>query len=247
MNRILNRLIIITAVLSVVFGVCVWIFRDSSGNAEYYEGDNSVEFSEYIEIDLLKTDVRLIPYSGDSIRFKYTSMVPITVMKGDNRVVITESDEFVLSFMTGDASQFMLDLYLPRKQYRNITLYTSSGDVYIGGVNSDTISVVSKSGSVTAEHTRSAVKLSSGSGNILLDFDRVVAASSIETRSGNAEIIFPEGSSVALSYETDTGIFSSDLISGSVKGSYMYSFNGGAQLIGANVESGIMTVSEKQK
>lgn len=245
MNRVLNRLIIVTAVLTLVFGVCTWLFRDSEGNAEYYRGSNSVEFCEYIDIDLLKTDVRLIPYSGDRIKFEYTSMVPITVMKGDNRVVITESDEFVLSFMTGDSSRFVLDLYLPREEYRGITVYTASGDVYMGGVKSKTVSVVTKSGSITSENTRSAVKFVSGSGNILLDFDKVVAASSIETRSGNADLIFPKGSSVALSYETETGIFRSELISGSVRGSYMYSFNGGAELIGADIGSGIMTVSEK--
>ena len=68
----------------------------------------------------------------------------------------------------------------------------------------------------------------------------------MQSRTGSAEIIFPKGSSVALDFETNTGELKTDLISGSFPGSYMYSFNGGGNLIHASLESGVLTVREKE-
>ncbi len=245
MSRAINIWLIVTAVLSLIFGGCLWFFRDSEGTAEYYEGRNTAEVCDNIELDMIKTDVQLIPYEGEELMFEYKSTVPITVLKGDNRLVVKESDEFQLSFFTGDEAQFVFTLYLPKRIYKNITVYNSSGDVHIGRIDSDVVTVVTKSGGILATDTRSLMKLTSGSGDILLDFESVVADSSISTRSGNAELIFPKGSSVALSYETETGSFECDLISGSVEGSYMYSFRGGNNLVRADVETGIFTVKEK--
>ncbi len=245
MNRAINIWLTVTAVLSLIFGGCLWYFRDSEGTAQYYEGRNTVEVCDNIELDMIKTDVQLIPYDGEELLFEYKSTVPISVLKGDNRLVVKESDEFQLSFFTGDEAQFVFTLYLPKRIYKSITVYNSSGDVHIGRIDSDLVTTVTKSGGILATHTRSLMKLTSGSGDILLDFESVVADSSISTRSGNAELIFPKGSSVALSYETETGSFECDLISGSVEGSYMYSFRGGNNLIHADVETGIFTVKEK--
>ncbi|MBQ8194446.1 MAG: DUF4097 family beta strand repeat protein [Oscillospiraceae bacterium] len=245
MNRAVNIWLIVTAVLSLIFGGCLWCFRDSKGTAQYHEGRNTVELCDNIELDMIKTDVELIPYDGEELLFEYKSTVPISVLKGDNRLVVKESDEFLLSFFTGDESQFGFKLYLPRQIYKSITIYNSSGDVYIGRIDSDLVTAVTKSGEIFATDTRSLMKLTSGSGDILLDFESVVADSSISTRYGNAEILFPAGSSVALSYETVSGSFECTMLSGSIEGSYMYSFRGGNNLIRADVETGILTVKEK--
>lgn len=245
MNRTINIWLIVTALLSLIFGGCLWCFRDSEGTAEYYEGRNTVEVCDVIELNMIKTDVEILPHDGNEILFEYISTVPISVLKGDNRLVVKESDEFQLSFMVGDESRFCFRLYLPKHIYSSITVYSSSGSVDIGRIDSDLVTVVTKSGEIRSTKTRSLMKLSSGTGDILLDFESVVADSSIETRSGNAEIIFPKGSSVALSYRTETGSFECDLISGSVDGSYMYSFRGGNNLLHADVDTGILTVKEK--
>ncbi len=244
MNRAVNVWIIVTAVLSLVFGGCLWMFRGSEGTVEYHEGRNTTPVCSNIELDMIKTDVELIPYGGEDILFEYRSIVPITVLKGDNRLVVKESDQFQLEFMTGDDEELCFRLYLPKEIYSSITVYSTSGDVHIGRIDADLVTAVTKSGDILSTDTRSLVKLSSGSGDILLDFESVVADCSIDSRSGNAEIIFPKGSSVALSYKTDTGSFECDLISGRVEGSYMYSFRGGGSLIHADVSSGILTVKE---
>ena len=246
LNRIINRWLVVMGVLAVIFGAALWYFRDSKGNASYYEGSNTVKLCEYIEIDMLKTNVHILPYQGEKIKIEYKSIVPISVMLGDNRLVITESDEFVLSFLTGDPEQFGLWLYLPKGIYKDIAVSTTSGKAEIGRIDSEDVTVITKSGSISATETRSLVSLVTGSGDILLDFEHVIAGSSIESRKGNAEITFPKGSSVALAYETETGTFNSDILKGSIEGSYMYSFSGGENLISADIESGTLTVNERK-
>lgn len=247
MKKAINIWLIVTGVLALVFGILTYINRDSRGEAEYYEGDNTVEICNTIELDLLKTDVRLIPSAEDRIRIKYKSIVPLSVMMGDNRLVIKESDQFLVSFAVADEESFGLELYLPKNIYDNITVYTSSGNVEVGRIDSYGITVMTKSGDIDADETRSLVQLSSGTGDISLHFDSAIDGSSVETRRGNAEILFPRGSSVALAYETETGKFECDLLTGSVEGSYMYSFSGGENLISADVESGTLTVGAYDK
>ncbi len=245
MNKIINRWLVITAVLSAIFAVCLWHHRDAQGNTEYYEGSNHVEMCEYIELDMLKTNVELIPYNGNDIKFEYKSLVPIEVLLGDNRLVVNESDELKVAFLESEGTQLGFKLYLPKKSYRSMIIYTSSGNVGLSSVKCDAINVTTNSGSIASLDTNSVVHLVSGSGDILLDFNEVIPDCSIENRNGNVEIRFTEDSSVALSYETETGHFRSDLLDANIRGSYMYSFSGGENLITADVSHGILTVNEK--
>lgn len=245
MGRVFNRWLIVLGALTVIFGACVFLLRDSRGSAVYYEGDNTVPLCANIELDLLKCNVRLIPYDGGDIRFCYKSAVPITVMRGDNRLVVSESDEFRLMLLSDGRQDFNFTLYLPRAEYDVITVYTSAGSVYAGGVTAEQLNIVTKSGNIEVEGCAALTRLTSGTGDIRLCFDSVTEGSGIEARSGNAEIILPRGSSVALSYETETGSFKSDMIKGHVEGSYMFSFSGGETLIYADVGRGTLTVNEK--
>lgn len=246
MKRTIDRWLIVTGILAVIFGVLTWVFRDTEGNADFYTGKKSVRVCSFIEINALKTDVELIPWEDEEIKVEFKSLMPVSILLGDNRLVVEESDRFALSFMLGEPEDIGIRVYLPKDIYKEITVYTTSGDVRVGRIDSDDITVVTKSGTISAEDTRSLVKLTSGTGDISLDFESVIAGSVMETRQGNARLSFPEGSSVALSYETESGSFKSDLISGSVEGSYMYSFSGGANLIHANIESGQLTVTENK-
>lgn len=241
----MNRWLIITGLLAVIAAAALFLFPgDSLGSAK--QGDERFPLCEYISIDLLKTDVEIIPWEEDEIRLSWRNDVPLTAEVGDNSLTITESSEFVISLFAGDASDYGMYLYLPREYYRNILIYTSSGDVTLGNVDSEKITVVTNSGNIRSEDTRSLCSLSTGSGDILLDFYSVITGSSIQSRTGSAELVFPRGSSVALDFETDIGELKTDLISGSFPGSHMYSFSGGAHLIHASLEQGILTVRERE-
>lgn len=244
MERGINRWLIITAVLAAAFAALAFLIPgESLGSSK--EGDEYFPLCEYISVDLLKTDVTVIPYEGDRIRMKYRNDVPLTAELGDNSLTISESGEFVVSLFANEHESYGMYLYLPREYYRDILIYTVSGDVTLGDVDSEKITTVTNSGDITSENTRSLCSFSTASGNILLDFYSVITGSAVQSRTGNAEIVFPKGSSVALDFETDIGELRTDLISGSFLGSYMYSFNGGGKLIHASLESGILTVRER--
>lgn len=243
MERIINRLLIISGALAAVFAVLAFVFPGKSlGSVK--TGDKSFPLCEYINIDLLKTNVELIPYDGSDIRFVYQNDVPLIAEMGDNSLSITESDEFVISLFAEKGTEHYMKLYLPREYYRDILIYTVSGNVKLGDVDSDKLTAVTNSGDILSENTRSLCSFTTASGNIVLGFYRVIPGSSILSRSGNAEVSFPKGSSVALDFETDSGVLSTDLIRGNYAGSYMYSFNGGAELIHASLEKGTLTVKE---
>ena len=244
MVRALNRWIVICAAGALLFALMAFFFpSDSSAAIQQY--DKYIPLCEYIDIELLQTDVEIIPYEGDKLRLAYRSEVPIKVKRGDNTLKISESDKFYISFLSGDTANYGLYLYVPQTAFRELTVYTSSGNVRIGGVNCDRITAVTNSGSITAENTVSRSHLTTGTGDTSLEFDLLVRGCEIQTRSGNAHITVPQGSSSAVVFETETGGIDSELIHVKLLGSGTYGFNGGAVDITAIVEQGILTVAEK--
>ena len=107
------------------------------------------------------------------------------------------------------------------------------------------MTVITNSGDISVEDNTSLVNLVTGSGDISLDFAEVVQDSSVQSRSGNAEILIPKDSSVSVEFETDTGECVTDLFKGNVFGSYTYSFNGGKRSVFASLESGTLTIAER--
>ena len=243
MEKAVNRLLAVFAGLTVLFGAGAFFFRGAP-HGTAYEDELETAVCDYIDIEVLRLDVTVLPYDGDDILIRYRNDLPLSFEKGDNTLYISESDEFVISLLSG-SEQFGMYVYLPRTIYREITVYTGSGSVTLGALDAQRISATTGSGAITSEDTRSLVYLSSGSGDITLDFQAVIAESTLTTRSGNAWITLPQGSSVALDFETETGACDCSLIAGRVIGSYMYSINGGRELIHAELEQGTLTVSGK--
>lgn len=244
MEKAINKLLIVFAALAAAFGAGAYLFRNVPHGTAYEE---KIELSlcEYIDIDVLRLDVEVQPYEGEKILVRYTNDVPLNFSVGDNSLTINESDEFVITLFAQDSARFGMSVYLPREIYRAITIYSGSGDVKLGALDAQRIDVTTGSGNITSEDTRSLVYFSSGTGDISLDFAAVIPESAIVTRSGNAFLTIPSESSVALDFETETGECQSELFAGRAIGSYMYSINGGQELIHATLEKGTLTVSEK--
>lgn len=243
MEKAVDRWIIITAIAAVALAMCAFIFRSESNSAALEE-ELTLPLCEYIEIDVLKLDVTLIPSDEEDIRIRYKSEVPLTIDTGDNSLSISESDEFIIS-LTADSDDLGLYVYLPDEIYREVIVYTTSGSIRLGGINSEKITAVTNSGDILSEDTKSLVDLISGTGTVTLEYGTIVPESSVQLRKGDARIIIPKGMPISVDFETDSGTLTSDMFSGSYKGSYIYSFNGGSDPIHASVESGKLTIDQK--
>lgn len=244
MEKAVNRLLVVFAALAAAFGAGAYYYRNAP-HSTAYEEEIELAVCEYIDIDVLRLDVEVVPYDGDKIRVRYANDLPLKFSVGDNSLTISESDEFVITLFAQDSARFGMSVYLPQEIYRAITIYAGSGDVKLGALDAQRIDVTTGSGDIISENTRSLVYLQSGTGNITLDFAAVIAQSAIVTRSGNAQLMLPSDCSVALDFETETGECQSELFAGHAIGSYMYSINGGQELIHATLEKGTLTVSGK--
>ena len=244
MEKKVNVLLIVTAVLTIFFGGFAYYFRNAEHDSAQ-TGDVTLPLCEYINIEILRLDVEIVPYEGDNIRVVYKNEVPLDLELGDNRLTVRESEEFVISLFAGSEAEFGLCLYLPEEKYREITVYTGGGSVEIDGAECEKMTVITNSGNISVRNNTSLVNLVTSTGNILLDFAEVVQDSSVQCRSGNAEILIPKDSSVSLEFETDTVECVTELFKGSVYGSYKYSFNGGKRSVFASLESGTLTIAER--
>ncbi len=244
MEKVVNRLLIVTLAAALIFGALTYKFKDAEHDSAYRE-DLNFTLCEYIDIELKQLDVTVVPYDGELIGVSYTSNLPLAFNLGDNRLIITESEKFMISLFTGSDTKYGLNLYLPRTAFREISVYTGTGNVNIGRVDSGVISVLTNTGDIFCDNTVSRVSLSTSTGFIRLDFDTVVSGTDIFSRNGNVDLSLPKKSSVKVNFETETGECSTDLWNGAVQGSYAYGFNGGDRLINATLNTGILKISEK--
>lgn len=197
---------------------------------------------EYIYIDLLRLNVSVIPCDDIKITLEYTNDIPLDIDYGDNRLTISESDKFVISLFTGGADDFGLRLYLPREIYRELNIYTASGDIFIGGVDAMKLSAVSNSGDIAAEDMCSLSSLISDYGDVSVDFAYVIPGTFIQSRRGNGALSFPHGASAAIEFDTSSGSIGGDAIGRRYDAGGTYGVNGGRNLIQCAFESGELTI-----
>lgn len=244
MEKIVNRLLIITAAAAVIFGALAYVFR----NAEHdnaADGDESFSVCDYIEINLLKLNVEIIPYSGDKIRVCYKNNLPLIIEHGDNSISISEDEKFVISLFPGSQSKFGLSVYLPERSYREISVVTGGGDVKIGRVDSRLLKVLTESGDILFENAVSQFSISTTEGFVSLDIEAAMKNSSILSRKGNVDVYVSEKSSVAVEFETQTGACVPEITGGRPSGNGVYGINGGARSIYAAVQEGILTIKKR--
>ena len=244
MEKVVNRLMIVTLAAAVLFGALAFHFRNAKHDSVFHE-ELTFPMCEYIDIDLLKLPVTVIPYDSDKISVSYSGDLPLLFSTGDNLLKITESEEFVISLFTGSSKNFGLDLYLPQSLFREISVYTGTGSVKIGRVDCYNLSVITGSGDIRCDNLLSHGSFTTTSGRISINYDEIVTEAEIFSRKGNVDLDFPKNSSVSVEFETNSGTCITDLWSSSVTGSHVYSFNGGKKVIKATLEEGTLTIREK--
>lgn len=241
MDRILNRCILITALLGAVFAAAAFFFKGES-NAAASAAEYLPRF-EYIDIDLLRLDVMVIPCDELKITLEYTNDIPLDIEYGDNRLSISESDRFVISLFSGSSENFCLKVYLPREIYRELNIYTASGDIFVGGVDAMKLTAVSGSGNITSVDTCSLASFITDYGDISVDFAYIIPDTVIQSRKGSGRLTLPHGSSVSIEFDTISGSIGGSALGGRCEGSGTYGFNGGRNLIQCAFESGELTAA----
>jgi len=244
MEKAVNRLLIFSLLAAIAFGALTYKFRNADHDSLFEEA-YELEHLEYIEVDVSRMLVMLIPYDEPNITIAYTNDRPLIFETGDNSLTITESSEFVVSLFAGDESRFSLYLYLPRESYREISVYTSSGKISVGRVDAQSITAGTESGDIFFEDSISRLNLSTISGKIDVDFELIVDGTEIDSRRGSVDLTVPEDSQFSVDFDTETGMCDCELSDTAPIGSYEYMFNGGGNRIGAYVEQGILTIKEK--
>ena len=244
MERIVNRCLVIALILGVLFGIAAYLTRNDP-HASEAGGEFTFPLQEYLDIDLQRLDVELIPYDGEEITVEYKNDRPLDMEIGDNSLMITESADFVVSLFAGKESEFGLKLYLPRTIYRDITIYTGPGNVNIRGVECKKLSAITDSGDISIDDMGCLASLVTTDGRIRADITNIVRDTDILNRNGDIDITIPPESSVSIDFRTKDGECKTDMISGQIDGDYVYAWNGGRHRIGITAEHGTFTVTER--
>lgn len=245
MEKFVNRSLIVSLILALAFGGLAFMFRDYPHDS-VAGGEFEYPLQQYLDIDLQKLDVSLIPYDGEGITVEYKNDRPLEMEIGDNELRITESDKFIVSLFAGSRAEFGVKIYLPKTRYREISLYTSTGSVSVGGLECLKLSAVTESGDITLQNVTYPYSVSTTRGRIYADMENVVGGTEILNREGSVDLTVPRDISFAVDFRTKDGECRSDLIKHQIQGSFLYSFNGGRQRISVTAEHGTLTFNERK-
>lgn len=245
MKKNLNKFLIITAVGAVIFGTLTFLFRNSEHDA-LCNSDKLCGFYEYIKVDLLRLDVSIIPYDGEQIRVVYKNDLPLEIEFGDNSMTISESEKFVVSLFSRNTEDFGLQLYLPRRKYREISVYTGQGNVNVKKIDCGLITLITENGNITCEELSSQANISTTKGFISLDIEQLTKNISLISRKGNAEVFLPKTASAAIDFETATGKCECAITGTILTSRRVLGINGGEKTIFAEIQEGTIKIKERK-
>ncbi len=244
MEKAVNRLLIIFLLGTIAFGTLMYKYRNADHDSLFEEA-YTFELCEYIEIDVSRMSVTLVPYDEPDITVAYKNDKPLDFETGDNSLFITESSQLLVSLFTGDKSDFSLYLYLPRQSYREISVYTGLGNVMAGRIDSQMLTINTESGNIICDDSISRLNLSTISGKIDVDYELIADGTEINSRRGNVDFNVHPKSEFSVDFNTKTGTCECDFSDGEFMGTYKYTFNGGGNTINAYIEEGVLSIREK--
>ena len=244
MKKTINKWLIVTAAGAVIFAGLTFLFRNSEHDS-LISGDKLCGFCEYIEVDLLRLDVAVVPYDGNEIRVIYKNDLPIDIEFGDNSMTISESDRFVISLFSRTTEDFGLWLYLPRKSYREISVYTGQGNISVDKTDCGLIRLITEDGDITCKELSSQAAITTSRGFISLDIEELTTNISLISRKGNAKVMLSKSSSFAIDFETETGECYCEITGTRLTDSGVFGINGGEKTIFAEIPEGTLNISER--
>lgn len=244
MEKVINRLLIFALLATICFGVLTYKFRNDEHGILAQE-ELLFEVCDYIDIDVSRMTVTIVPYDEPYIKAVYKNDKPLDFEIGDNSISLTESSKLVVSLFTGDESDYMLYVYLPERAYREISVYTGVGGINAGRIDAQTITVGSNSGDILFDDAISRMNISTISGEVTVDFEMVADGTEIHSRRGNVNLSVSSEAQFSVDFETKSGNCDCSLSKFAPIGNYTYNFNGGGRSVAAYVEEGTLSINEK--
>lgn len=214
MNEKLNRWLIL---LTVLFGLTalgaagVQHHFGGSGKSSVAGGEYLYDTVSYIEINALTIDVHVKTYDGDKIKLVYANDTALSVNEGDNKITITQNNDFVISFFAFRQFSYEMTLYLPDEIYRDIFISTTTGNISADNLNCNSLELATKSGEITADSVKSAFKASSVSGGISCSYYALIQDCDIASKTGSVTVELPEKTRFMLYFTTKSGSISSSV------------------------------------
>ena len=243
MEKRINKLLIISLGLAVLFGGVAFLLRNAPHTSEA-GGTFDFPLCEYLSIDLQRLDVSLIPYDGEGITVEYKNDRPLDFEIGDNEFIITEDATFVVSLFEGKQAEFGIKVYLPKADYREVSVFSGTGNISVGAFDCQKLSAVTETGDINVDGAGCLLSLYTEKGNMEVDVDRIVDETEIVNRYGETKLVLPKDSSVAVDFKTLDGSCRTDIIKTEIAGSYLYAWGGGKRRINVTSEHGSVEIKE---
>lgn len=246
-----------------------WNWFGISSNKLKWETVDEEKFSEIDGINSIAIsspfiDVKVTSEDRDDVRIRYYGKMKSNVLptlkvekKSNNLDIKLESNTNSYSVMDSDV---VLEVFIPKSFSENISTSTSSGNIYmkdlivkdfsissssgdleLENLEGKALNLSTSSGDIKLEDSIGEINVTSSSGDVFLDNEKVSGDMKISTSSGDVSIIFSNDASYNIKGSTSSGDFYSSInmnILENEKGRFRATIGSGEKSIDISTSSG---------
>lgn len=242
---------------------------ESTLNEEKFEdidGINSIEVSSSF------VDIKVTSEERDDVRVNYygrmkSNVIPVLETKKNGKELVIKLTAPITNSYTVTESNAVLEVFIPETFKGDISVSTSSGDIFskniIGNVfnfdsssgdidlskiNSAKINISTSSGDIKTNELIGGINASSSSGDIGLTIDNSNGNVNLSTSSGDVSVIVKEGASYSVTGNTSSGSVNYNgpvSINKDKSGKFDFTLGRGDNILKVNTSSGDIEFSNK--
>ncbi len=233
------------AVLIISGVVYARLFPLPPVNGSYVE--ETLYFSNVRELVVISgtLPIKLERSENEVCEVSYMSDLPlISEIDEYGTLRLTQDDSFSLSLLSGKRKDFHLTVKLPEKNYRRVSLASSSGDISCAGISCDSLGVSTRSGAVSLSEADHRTEIRTESGEVNVGITSIDGDMSISAGSGSVHLAIPARLSFFLKFLTDGGKLTLD---GEEyrRGDAALLINGGGSTLTVTTSAGDLTINKE--
>ncbi len=195
--QIITRLCAVLAVLSLIAMLVSFFIIEKNYKDSVRQDELVFPYTEYITVLTENLPLNIYESDDDNIKVNYLSDSTVSVYEEEGRLYIQQEGEFVITLFSKHQQNFHINLYLPRKSYRNIQITTTSAAVNCKRLDAHIIDINSRSGYFSADDI-------SCTGNLTMNF--FGANADINVSSFSKGNLVTEGGTINVSFAEKTDI-----------------------------------------